>query len=258
MLHAVIVGIDKYRDPQINNLSYARADAEALAGLIAAGIHPTERKVRLLLDEEATKRNVTVAIGEELPRIAKPEDVILLYFACHGSPETESSPDEASRYLIAHDTEFENIYATGIDMERDLPHWFERIREPKLILQFIDACFSGRAGGRTFEGPRLNRARAQLRTLGAVSLKSLDLGEGRLMVTACDDDQVAREDRGFGHGVFTYYVLETLKRPHLDQETISVHMLYEEVAQSVRKYTVGRQVPVINGRSRFAQLPRFG
>jgi uncharacterized caspase-like protein len=258
MLQAVIVGIDKFRDPNITDLSYARADAEAFANLIEDKIHPAERQVQLLVDEAATKRNITIAIGEDLPRTSNPDDLILLYFACHGSPEANFSAQEPSRFLIVHDTEFENIYATGIDMERDLPHWFERISQPKLILQFIDACFSGRAGGRTFEGPYLYRARAQVRGSAPISLRNLDLGEGRLMISACDDDQVAREDRGLGHGVFTHYMLEVLTHQDVNQNTISVHTLYEEVARSVQKFTNGRQVPVINGRSRFAQLPRFG
>lgn len=259
MLHAVLIGIDKYRDPSIRDLSFARADAESLDKLIEDRIHPAERRVSLLLDEEATLRNIKVAIGEDMPRIAtNPQDVILLYFACHGSPETESSPDEVSRYLITHDTEYENIYSTGIDMERDLPRWFERIRKPKFVLLFIDACFSGRAGGRTFEGPRLSHIRARVRDTGPISLKVLDLGEGRLMISACDDDQVAREDRYLGHGVFTYYLMEALKRPDGNADTISVHALYEEVAQAVRAHTNGRQVPVINGRARVARLPRFG
>lgn len=255
MLHAVIVGVDRYRDPNIRALSYARADAEALKDLIEDRIHPAERQVHLLMDEEATKRNVMVEIGETLPRIANPEDLILLYFACHGSPETEASPDDVSRYIIVHDTEYDNIYATGIDMERELPRWYERIRGPKLVLLFIDACFSGRAGGRTFEGPRLNLARAQFRQTQPISLKNLDLGEGRLMVSACDDDQVAREDRHLGHGVFTHFLMETLKRPGGSTTTISVNALYDEVARAVRLHTGGRQVPIMNGRSRLAQLP---
>jgi uncharacterized caspase-like protein len=255
MLHAILIGIDKYRDPNIRTLSYAQADAEALKDLIEDRIHPVERQIHLLLNEEATKRNVMIAIGETLPRIANPEDLILLYFACHGSPETDASPDEISRYLVVHDTEYDNIYATGIDMERELPRWYERIRKPKLVLLFIDACFSGRAGGRTFEGPHLSLARDRFRQTQPISLKNLDLGEGRLMVSACDDNQVAREDSSLSHGVFTYFLLETLKRPEGNAPTISVNTLYDEVAHAVRLHTNGRQVPIINGRSRLAQLP---
>lgn len=258
MLRAVVVGINRYRDPDIRNLSYARADAEAFGKLLADGIHPSERSVRFLLDEEATKRNLMVAIGEDLARVATPDDVILLYFAGHGSPETESGPDSIARYLIAHDTEYSSIYATGIDMERDLQRWFERIAQPKWVLMFMDACFSGRAGGRTFEGPNLRRARADARETRPISLKQLDLGEGRLMMSACDDDQVAREERDLKHGVFTYYLLQMLKLPNQEHATISVNRLYDDVTRVVREHTGGRQVPILNGRSRAAQIPRLG
>ncbi len=257
MLHAVLIGIDKYRDQNIKGLSYARADAEALKELLESRLHPAERTVHLLVNEEATKRNLMVTIGEVLPRIATSEDIILLYFACHGSPEIDSSPDEVSRYIIAYDTEYENIYATGIDMERELARWYERIQQPKLVLLFIDACFSGRAGGRTFEGPNLNLTRSQFRgpIQPPISLADIDLGEGRLMVSACDDNQVAREDVKFGHGIFTYFLMETLKHPGRNMTTISINVLYDTVARAVRLHTSGRQVPVINGRARMAQLP---
>ncbi len=259
MLHSIIVGVDQYLDPDIKNLSYARADAEAFGKLIEAHIHPSEYRVRLLLDEDATKRNLMKVIGDDLPRLAqKADDVILLYFACHGSPETGSCMERTSRYLILHDTEFENIYSTGIDLERDLPRWFNRIHNPKLIILFIDACFSGRAGGRTFEGPYLSHVRANFRGTSPISLKSLDLGEGRLMVVACDDDQIAYENRELGHGVFTYFLIEGLRRSDSNKNVISIHTLYEKVAEAVRDFTNGRQVPVINGRSRIARLPYFG
>ena len=104
MLHAVVVGIDRYSDPDIRKLGYARADAEAVAELIER-IHPAERDIRLLLDEAATKRNIMVEIGDRLPRVTGPDDVIMLYFAGHGSPETTMGPDDAARYLVVHDTE---------------------------------------------------------------------------------------------------------------------------------------------------------
>jgi uncharacterized caspase-like protein len=261
MLHAVFVGIDRYQDEAIRGLSYARADAEAFKELIEEHIHPAERRVRLLTNEQATKRDILVTIGEELARMATlPEDVVLLYFACHGSPEAESTVDSASRYVIVHDTEYDNIFATAIDMERDLVRLFERIRAPKLVLLFMDACFSGRAGGRTFEGPHLSRARAEFRQTDPISLKNLDLGEGRLMISACDDNQVAREDSRLRHGVFTYYLMEALRQvdSNSNMNTISLNALYDNVARKVSDYTDGRQTPIINGRARLAQLPLFG
>ncbi len=163
VLHAVLVGINRYRDPDIRGLRCARPDAEEFARLLEERIHPSERQVWVLLDEEETKRNLMIAVGEEVRRAASPEDMVVLYFAGHGSPETTAGPDEASRYLVAHDTECAHVYATGIDMERELRRWFELIVGPRVVLLFVDACFSGRAGGRTFEGPQLFRARTDLR-----------------------------------------------------------------------------------------------
>jgi uncharacterized caspase-like protein len=255
MLHAIAVGINKYADRNVSGLQYASADAKAFAQLISERIEPEDRKVLLILDEQATKRNVFVAVGEDLARIVRQEDIVVLYFAGHGSPETEAGPDQASRYLVMHDTEYENIYATGVDLERDLPRWFKRLTTPRLILLFLDACFSGRAGGRTFEGPRLSSVRADYR--GRIRLRGLALGEGRLMISACDDDQVAREDAKLSHGVFTHFLLEALDRPRTNK-TMSISQLYDELVSSVSTYTQGRQIPVMNGRSRSAHLPTFG
>jgi uncharacterized caspase-like protein len=256
MLHVVAIGIDRYEDPSIMSLHHARDDAEAFGRLFEERIHPEERQVSYLLDEKATQENIKDAIGERLARVVRSsDDVVILYFACHGSPETNQSPDETARYLIAHDTQFKKIYATGIDMERELPRWFNRLSKPDLIVMFLDTCFSGRAGGRTFEGPSLKKARAEERASGLISLKPLDLGEGRIIITACDDDQVARESHKFGHGLFTYALLDVLNAKDNTQDTISISQLYDEVSKLVRKLSRGLQEPVFNGRLNSAQLP---
>ncbi|WP_255949816.1 caspase family protein [Streptomyces odontomachi] len=254
VLRAVIAGVDRYQDTDIKNLSYATADALAVADLLGR-LHPSEVDAEVLVDEDATRRNLMVAIGERLPRVTSEGDVVLLYFAGHGSPETTATIDDAARYLVVHDTEYDSVFATGLDMERELPRLFERIRRPRLVLMLIDACFSGRAGGRTFEGPRLRAERSHVRGEHRVSLKGLDLGEGRLMIAACDDHQVAREEAAIGHGVFTNYLL---KGPSAagDSETVGILHLYEDIAASVRGHTGGLQTPVLNGRSALARFPR--
>jgi uncharacterized caspase-like protein len=255
VLHAVVVGINAYRDSDIRNLTCARADAEAVAVLLER-VHPAERRVRLILDEEATREALMVAIGEDLPRVVNEDDVVLLYFAGHGAPETESAPDRISRYLVTHDTRHSNVFATGLDMERDLPRLFERLSSPRLVLLVIDACFSGLAGGRTFEGPRLRQLRGQYRDLDPISLKDMDLGEGRLMIGACGDTELAREDPAVGHGVLTHYLLKgPTGLPGGDHRTVSVHALYESIAHDVRDHTRGRQTPVINGRATIPRIP---
>src|SRR2546421_274670 len=100
MLHAVLVGVNQYLDPSISPLRFACADVEAIAKMFEARIHPSERNVALLVEEQATKQEVMVAIGDTVARLATAEDIVFLYFAGHGSPETLVTAKDAARYLI--------------------------------------------------------------------------------------------------------------------------------------------------------------
>jgi len=248
MLHAVIVGINTYQDPFIPPLSHARADAERLAKLLAERIEPDERRVHLLLDKDATRRNIEVTIAEDLHRAVNPGDVVLLYLACHGSPERRAPKDKQSRHLIAHDTEYGRIYATGLDMERHVPEWFERLSDAKLIVLFLDACFSGATGGRSVLGPTLKahpKLSGVLSEPRPVSIKDLDLGRGRVILCACDDDQLAREDPALGHGIFTHHLLQELQRDRGASPTVDLVELYQKVSNGVSSATNDKQQPVI-------------
>ena len=39
-------------------------------------------------------------------------------------------------------------------MERDLRRWFQRLGKAQIVILLLDTCFSGRTGGRTFEGSK--------------------------------------------------------------------------------------------------------
>ena len=257
MLHAVCVGVNEYVDMDILNLRFARADAEAFADLLETRIRPEERRVHRLMDKDATLEQVMIAVGEDLPRVIEADDIVLLYFACHGSREKVSPPDKESLYLALHNTQYERIYATGIDMELGVVQWFKRLNGARLVILILDACFSGRAGGRTFKGPRLRESKVY-RSTERLSLKDLELGEGQMILTAARDNQVAQEDDARGHGVFTYHLLNVLTRAPVEQATISVASLYDEVAKAVRRETAGHQVPMLNGSLAAAALPLFG
>jgi uncharacterized caspase-like protein len=252
-LHAVIVGIDHYQDARISDLGLACADARAFSEHLAQTLPAGEVNIQVLLDEEATLRAVRTTIGEDVARAAQPEDVVLLFFAGHGTPETDDRVDRVSRYLIMHDTDYGNIYATALDLAVDFVRLLERI-ESRNIVVFMDACFSGRAGGRTFEGPSLRRLREEFRH-GLPSLNELELGEGRIVISACDDNELAGERDSLGHGIFSFCLLETLVQDSPPEPTISVTSLYDGVAKRVTSLTGGQQTPIINGRARSLRIP---
>ena len=182
--HAVIIGIDHYQDERIRDLQLARADAEAVYRVLSdpeLGGIPPENIVKLV-DEEATQRRIRNAIGEEIRRNAGEDDVVIIYYAGHGSPESDPHSrfqDKMEKYLIPCDGEADKLFSTAISME-EINKFFGRI-DAKQVIFFIDSCYSGEAGGRTFQNPNY-------RTRSVLTDEFLDdlSGEGRLVISACN------------------------------------------------------------------------
>ncbi len=266
MLHALTVGVDRYLDPSISSLRYARRDAASVADLLQQNLHPSEASVRRLLDAQATQRAISIAIGEELPRACRPGDVVLLYFAGHGSPETDGPADGASRFLIPHDAEKQHLFTTGIQLGLRFAEWLDRLADAALVVTIIDACFSGApvaaapgTGVRTFMGPRLQRARTRgKRRPPPLSLEAFEFGEGRLVLSASRDDEPACEDASVRHGVFTHYLLKALGEPLQRGGTITVAALFDRLRRETHQHMRGRQTPVLQGLDEYARLPILG
>ena len=140
--YAVIVGISKYKDPNLN-LRYAHRDAEELDKLIRtprSGGFPAEN-IKTLIDEEATTGNITKALRSFLQKPGK-EDLVLVYLACHGAPDP-NRPQNV--YLITSDTDPLDIPGTALpmsDIQRDL----ERTLLAERVVLIADTCHSGAVG----------------------------------------------------------------------------------------------------------------
>jgi len=249
--HAVIIGINHYQDDKIPNLNFARADAEGLYNILIdpelGRISPDN--VILLVDEQATQRNIRSAIGNKIARRADENDMVCIYYAGHGAPvinPKSRSNDGMEKYLVPSDAELDDLRATGISMD-DIQRFFGWI-ESRQLLFFIDSCYSGQAGGRTFDHP-LYQKRASLLTdefLDEIA------SEGRVVITACDVNELSLETPGMGHGLFTYYLIEGLKgKADMDKDgLVTIHELYEFLTENVKRHALelgGSMHPIIKG-----------
>ena len=90
----MVIGINEYQDEGIPDLDGAVNDAWAFYHYIAspAGGSIPPMRMRLLLNEEATREAVAGALGKFLAN-ACPQDQVIIYFAGHGMPEPER-PEE--------------------------------------------------------------------------------------------------------------------------------------------------------------------
>ncbi|MCZ6680970.1 MAG: caspase family protein [Candidatus Poribacteria bacterium] len=250
--YAVIIGIGKYQDSRIPRLRYTRADAEGMYQYLIdpkRGGFPPEN-VRLLVDEEATLRNLRSTIGRWLAERVKPEDVVLLFYSGHGGLETDlsgESGDGKNRYLINYDADADDLYATAMP-NPELGLMLARIRSQQLIF-LLDCCYSG--GVASGEGviKSFNPSASVVKS----DVYAPFAGQGRVVISASRADQISFEVPQLEHGIFTYHLLRGLGgEADLDKNgTVTLFELYPYLVKAVEETaqrTVGRsQTPTLMG-----------
>jgi hypothetical protein len=248
---AVVVGVGRYESPEIPRLRYTVPDAEAIyhALIGPAGFKPDS--VFLLTDRterKPTLRNLKWALGTFLARSAQKDDTVLIFFAGHGAPEVDQRSierDGLAKYLIPSDADPDDLYSTALPMD-ELQTIFGRIEAERVVV-FLDACYSGAAGGRTFASKKTRAV-----NVDDLFLERLTRSKGRAIITASRTSEVSLEVGEFGHGLFTYYLLQGFQgAADLNRDGIvSLQELYEYLEQQVsqKARTVGgNQHPVMKG-----------
>jgi Caspase domain len=249
--YAVIIGVGRYEAPTIPTLKYTVADAEAVYAVLVGTAGFKKDHVLLLTDRSERKptlRNIKYALGTFLARTAQRDDTVIVYFAGHGAPEIDQrglERDGLAKYLIPSDADPDDLFSTALPMD-DLQTIFGRIEADRVVM-FLDACYSGAAGGRTFASRRT-------RAIGVdeLFLDRLTRSRGRAIITASRPAELSIELPELGHGIFTYYLTEGLKGAgDLNRDGIvTLQELYEYVEQNVvRKSRAvgGNQHPVMKG-----------
>jgi len=239
---AVVIGINNY--PNLRKLQYAVNDAKAFYDwLIHASRIPAEN-VKLLINGQATLKNLRSELGTRLKNNAAPDDLVIIYFAGHGATERDSlSPDGdgLEKYILPFGTDLDDLYATAMPM-REVAFIINRIRSERLVF-IADACYSGASGGRTVSASGIRAS------VSDTFLERLAGGKGKIIITASGANEVSMERDELKHGVFTYYLLEGL-RGAADTDAdgvITVDEVYRYVSTKVPKATGQEQNPIKKG-----------
>lgn len=206
---AVFVGINKQLDPTIDELTGAMRDARALWALFTDTI--PYLSARLLTDQDATKEAASQAILQTLEG-AEPDDVVIISFAGHGSPDGG---------LAFYDTMSSNLSGTTLPMAV-LADAFKATRA-RVVLFVLDSCFSGHAPARVLE--------VEARPRAAFALESV-CGEGRILLAACTATQSAWEQPGTGHGLLTGAIIQAMTGVASGQ--VSFPAIVDEIIQLTR------------------------
>jgi len=204
------IGINKYADQNIRELTGAVRDARAMWALLTDNIPEIDSKV--ILDAVATKENVLNVI-EECRSNANDDDSVIFYFSGHGSHDHR---------LAVHDTFLESLEDSAISMQviADL----FKSSKAKNIICILDCCFSGGAPAKVLEGSPIPKDPAfPLRTI---------VGEGRLIFSASSPDEPSFELPAERQGIFTKAFIDGVLS--FGESNISFPILVDKVLEIVR------------------------
>lgn len=225
MIRAYFIGIDRYLEPQVSDLTGAARDAKALWALFSDTY--SDAKCQLIVDHEATaerlRQTIVKALGE-----ATPDETVIFTFSGHGTHDHR---------LVAHDSTLRDYAGTTIPM-RDLAQAF-KLSRAKSIIVILDCCFSGEAPARVFDDSPIGRDLP----FDADTFS----GCGRIMITASGLDQPAFEHPRLRHGLLTKAVIDALSQ---GESTVSLLTALDHVLAAVRSEAASMgvsQSPVILG-----------
>jgi hypothetical protein len=222
---AVVVGVAAY--DHMPALRYTDDDAYRFYAFLKSpegGALPDER-VRVLIDEEATRDNVLGTIGEVFG-MAAPDDLVIFYFSGHGLNGSFLPIDfDGYNNKIAH----EEIAAA-----------FAKTKA-RYKLCLADACHSGSLIAMRSAEPE--PAIVQFYNALAKSVS------GTALLMSSKADETSLESSGLRQGVFSHFLIRGLKgEADANQDkVITVQELFDFIRDKVRAYTGNRQSPVIKG-----------
>ena len=196
---ALVIGISRFKDPSIQ-LKYAAKDARDFYDYLINQANFAKDHVRLLIDEGATRENILNQLGDKwLPRVAMPDDLVVMYISSHGSP---SNADIGGlNYLVAHNTDKDSLYASGIPVQ-DLTRLIKDRVHAERVVVVLDACHSGAV--RTDNKGLFRQAN--------FNADEIAQGAGQLVICSSEPNQSSWESKNYPNGVFTRQFIDALRQ----------------------------------------------
>lgn len=231
-IYALLVGIDKYHPESrgVNELKGCTNDIKAIEAHLRKQI-ATENKWKLvekiLTNDLATREAVIDGFNNHLCQ-ADSEDVVLFYYAGHGSYETapeffrNQERDGKIETIVCYDSRT----SSGLDLvDKELSYLIEQVaKNNPHILIILDSCHSGTATRDPEVVERQTNSDGQVRDLKDFlfpkewldyRLSNSYQRPRHIAIAACRNIQTAKEHTGSDgqpRGAFSYFLTEALQR----------------------------------------------
>ncbi len=238
---ALIVGISKFKNSNIPSLKYASKDALDFYNYLIKEANFKPDHVRVLLDEQATRQRIMSELGNKfLAPLAKQDDLVVLYFSTHGSPA--QSDIKGKNFLVAYDSEPDELWASGIEMQHVLDDINDRICAERALL-VLDACHSGSIDPNKKDGKGLYRA-------ANIDTSAMALGKGKMVLCSSSPDEASWESKRYQNGIFTKNLLDGLRSKGQDTPmSEAFDVMCSKISDEVQEDRPGvRQTPALNSK----------
>ena len=233
---AVVIGVESYRQ-ELPKAEFAQRDAEAFARYLTKTLGYPDENVILLTNEHAARSDLDKYLEVWLAGKAGPDSSVLVYYSGHGAPD----PSSGETFLVPYDGDPAFLERTAYPIKR-LYETLARLPARRAVV-ILDACFSG-AGGRSVLA---KGARPLVIKRDAAALPAANIA----VMTASTSEQISSVERSQDHGLFTYFLLKTLKASSRVERPPTLKELFETtkplVEASSRRLSHNEQTPTLKG-----------
>lgn len=229
-LHALVIGISRYKNLAVPTLRAAANDAKALESFLQTQKDLyRDLNIELLTDEQATKAELEKYLSSMIRKAGK-NDTIVLFLSGHGAVD----PKQKGRFFfLTYDADPESLEATSLNMS-DLMV-LKEVASPRVVL-IADACHSG-GFSEWVTKSRSNPIKTFARDITSSA--------GRIVITSSRPDEYSIESRYRDNGVFTHWFLEGLKgaADKGGNGLVTINEAYNYAYQQTKIETNGAQHP---------------
>ncbi len=222
--HALVIGVGSYQNAPHIDVPIVVEDARAVANVIRdeelCG-YP-ENQVEVLPNDKATRKE-TLAALERLRQRTGEQDTVFLFYCGHGALGTDGN-----YYLVSRDAEIEGdrvVAGSGVS-EGELIEKLRDLKAQRALLIF-NTCHSGSISPTLEAGAQKIKSKSlSTDTTSAI----LGTGSGRIIITACREDQKSYIGKG-SLSIFTQALVDGLRGKGVSNNRgyISAYSLYEQI-----------------------------
>src|SRR6266508_1651536 len=201
---ALVIGIDRFDDPQWRPLRFPEADAASVAEVLRDPERGAFDDVEVLA-EGPSRGEIREGLRRLADRSRDERDTVVVYVSSHGTLARDGV-GRLRRYLVARDTRAADVPGTGVSMD-DLKADFDRIRSRRKVL-VLAACHSG--AGKSLLPDDIQAELAGVKA-GFFVRPIEDVSRASVVLSASDWGETAREDEKLGNDIYTHFLVEALR-----------------------------------------------